>query len=106
MTLLDHGTLDDKFFWALADALRRSRKSKLKDVMSKIGDELAKLATIGRTARKSLLDAAFLSVGQLSTVLVGVTDLADFAKRINSRVTTNSGNPLLEYHYDRSRPVP
>lgn len=107
VTLLDHGTLhDDKFFWALADTLRRSRKSKLKDVMSKIGDELTQLSAVGRPARKSLLDAAFLSVGQLSTVLVGVTDLADFVKRINSRVTTNSGNPLLEYHYGRNRPVP
>jgi hypothetical protein len=107
VTLLDHGTMhDDKFFWTLADTLRRSRKAKLKAVMSKIDDELAKLAAIGRPASKSLLDAAFLSVGQLSTVLVGVTDLTDFAKRINSRVTTNSGNPLLEYHYNRSRTVP
>jgi hypothetical protein len=31
VTLLDHGTLqDDKFFWALATTLRRSRKSRLK----------------------------------------------------------------------------
>jgi hypothetical protein len=106
VTLLDHGTLhDDKFFWALAATLRRSRKSKLKVVMSKIDDELAKLVAIGRPASKALLDAAFLSVGQLSTILVGTTDLAEFTKRINSRATTNSGNPLLEYHYHRGRTV-
>ncbi|UGX89825.1 hypothetical protein G6321_00003300 (plasmid) [Bradyrhizobium barranii subsp. barranii] len=107
VTLLDHGTLqDDKFFWALATTLRRSRKSKLKKVMSKINDELVKMDAIGRPARMSVLDAAFLSVGQLSTILVGVSDLAEFAKRINPRSTANSGNPLLEYHYQLNRRAP
>jgi hypothetical protein len=107
VTLLDHGTMQDaKFFWAMAATLRRSRKSRLKNVMAKIESELAKLEELGRSDEMSVLDAAFLSIGQLSTILIGAGDLAEFAKRINPRSTTNSGNPLLEYHYQlRSRSV-
>jgi hypothetical protein len=90
----------------MAATLRRSRKSRLKNVMAKIESELVKLEELGRSDEMSVLDAAFLSVGQLSTILIGAGDLAEFAKRINPRSTTNSGNPLLEYHYQlRSRSV-
>lgn len=104
VTLLDHGTLQDaSFFWALAQTLCRSRKSALKKVMSKIRAELDLIRAFGRADVVSVLSAAFLSVGQLAIVLADAKSLKQFVDRVNSRTTTNSGNPLLEYRHLRSR---
>jgi hypothetical protein len=116
VTLLDHGTLQDAaLFWSLFGTVvrstitagakhpRRRKIDEINDLIATINSEVGLIETTGYTVQKTVLGGASVNIGQLAILLIGATDLASFIKRINTRATANTGNPLLEFHNLRSQ---
>jgi len=113
LTLLDHGSLQDRFlFMNLVETLLRSKitfdsdhpkKSnlqKLNKALEKHRAEMAAATTRGSsTSWKETLGVASLSFGQLACLLQDCNDLHALIETLRSRATYLTLNPLLEYYH-------
>jgi hypothetical protein len=112
MTLLDHGSLQDRFlFINLVEPLLRSQVAfDPKDPKSKryreINDELDRHRREMKAAErrndspwKEALGASSLSFGQLASILVEANTLSTLVERLRKPATLGTMNPLLGYYY-------
>ena len=116
VTLLDHGALQDRMIlWKLYEALirakakplagynKKSQVKKFDENLTAMHDEAEALKDLGIPTRVQPLASASLSVGSLSVLLNGVSDLDQFIKRMTVPATYMTYNPVFEfYHQQRS----
>jgi len=112
VTLLDHGTLQDRFlFINLVEPLLRSelvfnpkdpsrrRYREVNDELDRHRREMKAAERRSDSAWEEALGASSLSFGQLATLLVETDTLGGLIERIRKPATFATMNPLLEYHY-------
>ena len=116
VTLLNHGALQDRMIlWNLYEALIRAKAkvpsgyNKMKQIkefdqtLTKMHNEAEALKCLGLSTRVQPLASASLSVGSLSVLLNGVSDLDHFIRRVTIPATYMTYNPVFEfYHQQRS----
>ena len=111
VTLLDHGSLQDRFlFMNLVEPLLRSKivvasgdgRSRYDD-LSKQLDRYREEMTAAKGRKKSpwveALGAASLSYGQLAIILIENRSVSALIDVLRKPATFATMNPLLEYHY-------
>ena len=116
VTLLNHGVLQDRIIlWNLYEALIRAKAEapsgyrKMKQIqdfdqtLTDMRNEAEALKALGISTKVQPLASASLSVGSLSVLLNGVSDLDHFIRRVTIPATYMTYNPVFEfYHQQRS----
>ena len=114
VTLLNHGALQDRaILWSLYEALIQAKAEAPSgyDKMSQIREfdknltavhnEAEALKDLGIPTRVQPLASASLSVGSLSVLLKGVSDLDHFIKRVTVPATFMTYNPVFEFYHQK-----
>ena len=119
VTLLNHGVLQDRIIlWNFYEALIRAKAEapsgykKMKQIrdfdqtLTDMRNEAEALKALGVSTKVQPLASASLSVGSLSVLLNGVSDLDHFIRRVTIPATYMTYNPVFEfYHQQRSELV-
>jgi hypothetical protein len=111
ITLLDHGTLQDRvvfsqFAYPMLSAKinyepnhpRANTFDSVNEAIAALTQELIKSNDRGRDVWNSTMGAASLSVGQLAVLLNDAKTVSDLVRRLRRHITYGTTNVLLEYH--------